>query len=132
MSEDNVKVVTEVVEAVFDRRDYDDAVRYFRPEAEWHNTGAFPGDQICCGPQAIVEFWESFMDVFQTQGGAVVENVAHADDVVVVQVHSRGFARGSRIPIDQRWAITFRIADGLIVRAEARGDYEKALAAAGL
>ena len=132
MSEDNVRVVTEVVESVFDRRDYDVAARYFSPEAEWHNTGAFPGEQICCGPEEILAFWGSFMEVFDIHGGAVVEDFAHAGDLVIVKVHSRGVARGSGIPIDQLWAITFRLKDGLIVRAEARGDYEKALAAAGL
>jgi ketosteroid isomerase-like protein len=131
MSQENITVVTEVVESVFGRRDYTAAGKYFGPDAEWHNTDAFPGQQICCGPDEILAFWSTFMDVFDVDGGSV-EKVAHADDVVVVQVRSRGAASSSRIPIDQRWAITFRLKDGVIVRAEARGDYEKALEAAGL
>src|SRR5262245_63430779 len=128
MSKENVTLVTKVVEDVFGRRNYADATRYFSPVAEWHNSDAFPGQQTCCGPDEIVAFWGTFMDVFDMEGGSAVEKVAHAGDVVVVQVRSRGAASSSRIPIDQRWAITFRLADGLIVRAEARGDYEKALA----
>jgi ketosteroid isomerase-like protein len=132
MSKDNVAVVTEVVEAVFGRRDYDAAAQYFSPVAEWHNTDTFPGQQVCCGPNEILAFWRTFMDVFDVESGSGVERVAHAGDVVVVQVRSRGAASSSRIPIDQQWAITFRLAEGLIVRAEARGDYDKAVAAAGL
>ena len=132
MTDDNVRVVTAVVEAVFGRRDYEAAAQYFSPAAEWHNTDTFPGQQICCGADEILAFWRTFMDVFDVEGGSGVERVAHAGDVVVVQVRSRGAASSSRIPIDQRWAITFRLKDGLIVRAEARGDYDMALAAAGL
>ena len=49
-----------------------------------------------------------------------------------MQVHSWGRSKGSGIPLDERWAVTFRFAGGRIVRADVRGDYAKALAAAGL
>jgi hypothetical protein len=131
MSQQNVEIAREVVEAVFHRRDFEGAAAHFDLRAEWHNSGAFPGPRSCSGIEEMQAFWRSFMEIFET-GGTQVEDVADAGDIVVARVHSWGSAGGSGIPIDVRWAITFRFAAGKVLRADVRGDYDKALAAAGL
>jgi ketosteroid isomerase-like protein len=64
--------------------------------------------------------------------GAAIENVAEGDDVVVMQLHSWGCGAGSGIPVDPRWAHTFRLRDAKVLRVDTYGRYVKALEAAGL
>lgn len=132
MSDQNVAIARDVIDAVFSRRDFDAAAARLHPGAEWHNTGAFPGSQTCAGREAVVAFWQSFLDVFEHLGVSAVEDHAVSGDTVVVQVHSYGTTSRSGVPIDRRWAVTFRFEGHLIVRADVRGDYAKALADAGL
>ncbi len=49
-----------------------------------------------------------------------------------MSVHSWGQGRGSGIPVDQRWAMSFTLRGDKIARVDVRGSFAKALAAAGL
>src|SRR5436189_4047686 len=58
MSEANVEIAKGVIDA-FNRRDYEKALHDFHADTVWHNTAEFPGQRICVGPEAIIDFWET-------------------------------------------------------------------------
>ena len=130
----NVEVVRGLFEAV-SRRDYDTAALALHPDAEWHNTEAFPGPRTVRGAKDICRFWEDMFDSYAGgSGGAArmeIERVAEGDDVVVVLIHGWWRARGD-VPLDTRWAQTFWLRDAKILRGQAHGKYDTALDAAGL
>jgi ketosteroid isomerase-like protein len=130
----NVEVVRGLFEAV-SRRDYDAVALALHPDAEWHNTEAFPGPRTVRGARAICRFWE---DIFDSYGGGSgrsagmeIERVAEGDDVVVILIHGWWRARDD-VPLDTRWAQTFWLRDARILRGQAHGQYDTALEAAGL
>jgi ketosteroid isomerase-like protein len=130
----NVEVVRGLFEAV-SRRDYDAAALALDPDAEWHNTAAFPGPRIVRGARAICRFWEDMFDSYGGGSGGLagmeIERVKEGDDVVVVLIHGWWRARGD-VPLEARWAQTFWLRDAKILRGEAHGQYGTALQAAGL
>ena len=67
MSEANVEIAKGVIDA-FNRRDYEKALHGFHADAVWHNTAEFPGQRICVGPEAIIDFWETLMESFEESG----------------------------------------------------------------
>ena len=117
--------------AAIDRRDYADAAACLTADAEWHNTRGFPGPTVCRGADQITSFWEQ---LFEAYGGSTteIERIEQGDGVVAVLLHAQGSGRGSGVPIDIRWAHSFRLHGGLIDRVETYGDYERALKAVGL
>ncbi len=131
MSQENVELVRRMFEAVW-RRDYGDAGRFFRADVEWHNTSAFPGPRTIVGPKAIFAFWKELFESFEDEGAMEIEEVRAGGDDVVLGVHSRGRGKGSGVPVDVRWALVFNLHDGKIARVDVRGDYAKAVLAAGL
>ena len=130
MSHQNLETVHRVQEALH-AGDYLTAVSEFDPAIEWHNTDSFPGPKICCGPEEVTAFWESFFETFDRQGTEIEDSVA-SGDTVVVQIHTWGQGRASGAPMDVRWASINRFHNGKIVRVDVHGDYTRALAAAGL
>ena len=132
MSGENIELARRALDAVR-RGDSDGAAQCFHPDAEWHNTAAFPGQRIVIGPEAIIEFGKDLWASFATEGErGEVERVRASGDRVVVGVHSQGRGKGSGVPVDVRWAITLTLREGKLARADVRGDYAKALEAAGL
>lgn len=134
MSEENVALAHRFIQEVGDGR-YDRAATYLHPDAEWHNTRAFPGPTTVVGPNAIREFWR---DLFGAYGGGrgvagmEVERTAHAGEVVAVLVHGWGRGHGSDIPIDTRWAHVLRMQDSKVVRIDTYGTFNRALEDAGM
>jgi ketosteroid isomerase-like protein len=126
----NVEIVRGALSAISDR-DHRQAAVLFSPDAEWHNTSAFPGPPVCVGPDAIVEFWETMIEDLDDAGGEI-ERVADVHGRVVVGLRSWGRGRVSGAPIDVRWAAIFAVVDQRIVRVDVHGEYAKALEAAGL
>jgi ketosteroid isomerase-like protein len=131
MSQENVEIVRRMFEAVW-RRDYDDAGSCFRADAEWHNTSAFPGPRTIVGPKAIFAFWRELFESFENEGEMEIEEVSEGGDCVVLGVHSRGRGKGSGVPVDVHWALTFDLHDEKIARVDVSGDYAKAVLAAEL
>jgi hypothetical protein len=78
-----------------------------------------------------VDFLRDMFEAYSVSEGTI-ENVADADDIVVVEIHSWGHGARSGIPIDARWANTFRLRHAKVVRVDTHGRYAKALQAAGL
>ena len=131
MSQENVKLAKRMFEAVR-RRDFDDAGSYFHPEVEWNNTSAFPGPRTIVGAKAIFAFWRELFESFHGVGEAEIEEVNAGGDRVVLGLHTHGRGKGSGVPVDVRWALIFSFRDGKIAQVDVRGDYAKALEAAGL
>ena len=132
MSEENIELAHRALD-VLRRGDSDGAARCFHPDAEWHNTPAFPGQRIIIGPEAIIDFTKDLWASFATEGSrGEVERVRTMGDCVVLGVHSQGRGKGSGVPVDVHWAITLTVRDGKIARADVRGDYAKAIEAAGI
>jgi ketosteroid isomerase-like protein len=80
-----------------------------------------------------MDFWTTMMEDFDTDSGKQeVERLIPGESTVVIGVHSVGRAMRSGIPVDVRWAAVVQLRDGLISRVDVHGNWEKALAAAGL
>jgi ketosteroid isomerase-like protein len=132
MSQENVEIARRAFEFVR-QGEYGGAAGCFREDVEWHNTPAFPGPRTIVGPRAIVDFWQELFGSFGDEGErATIEKVRADGDCVVMAVRSWGQGKTSGVPVDVRWAIAFRLRDGKIQRVDVRGDYAKALEAAGL
>ena len=125
----NVEIVRAALRAVRDR-DRRAAGAVFSPEAEWHNTSAFPGPRVCVGPDAIVDFWITLVEDFEPFGDEI-EQVVETDGRVVVGFRQWGRGRNSGVPFEVRYAAVFELTDQRIVRVDVHGHYAKALEAAG-
>jgi len=124
-----------VVRGAFDAvraGDHQGAARGFHADAVWHNTAEFPGQRICVGTEAIVDFWETLMESFEESGSMDVERAVEGEDTVALWVHSVGEGKASGVPLDFHWGAAFRVRDGKIIRVDAHGDWAKALKAAGV
>ncbi len=130
MSQENVEIVRAALTAVRDR-DRRTAAAVFAPDAEWHNTTAFPGPRVCVGPDAIIDFWVTLVEDVAAEGNEI-EQVREFDGRVVVGFHQWGSGRRSGAPFDVRYAAIFEFVDQRIVRVFVHGHYAKALEAAGL
>jgi ketosteroid isomerase-like protein len=131
VSQQNVEIAKRVIDA-FNRRDYEKALHGFHADAVWHNTAEFPGQRICVGPEAIIDFWETLMQSFEESGSMDVERAVAGEDTVVLDVHSVGEGKASGVPLDFHWGAAFRMRDGKISRVDVHGDWAKALEAVGL
>jgi ketosteroid isomerase-like protein len=130
MSQESVAVVYQTLSAMMNV-DHRQAAVNFAPDAEWHNTSAFPGARVCVGPDAILRFWEALVEAF-AEGDAEIEQVSEGGDLVVISVHHWGSGRASGAPIDVRYGAIFEVVDQRIVRVDIHGDYATALEVAGL
>ena len=130
MSDEGVEVVKQAFNALR-RGNPDDALVCFTDDVEWHNTAAFPGPRKVVGPEALVAFSKEVQEPWSADGERIAE-IRTGENRVVLCVHSWGRGRGSGIPVDQRWAMSFTLRAGKIARVDVRGSFAKALEAAGL
>jgi ketosteroid isomerase-like protein len=130
MSEGNVEIVRAALSAIreCDRRA---AAALFAPDVEWHNTSSFPGPRVCVGPDAIIDFWITLTEGFESFGEAI-EKMLDVDGRVVVGFHQWGTGRQSGVPFDLRYAAIIELMDARVVRVDIHGGYAKALRAVGL
>ena len=131
MSQENVEAVRRVLVGIH-RRDYNAAIRQFRSDAIWHNTGAFPGPTVCSGAAEIETFWKSLFEDFEEDDQLEIERTAGIGNTVIVGLHSTTRGKASGAPVDVRWAMIVRFEGGKIIRVDVYGAYERALEAAGL
>jgi ketosteroid isomerase-like protein len=130
MSEEEVELVKRAFDALR-RGKPGDALDCFTDDVEWHNTAAFPGPRKLVGPEALVQFTTEIREPWSV-GGERIEEIRTRENRVVVGVHSWGQGRGSGVPMDQRWAMSFTLRGNKIARVDVRGSFAKALEAAGL
>jgi ketosteroid isomerase-like protein len=131
MSEANVEIARRTQEAL-GLEDFRAAARGFHIDATWHNTREFPGEPVCVGVQAIMEFWRALLSSFDEDGTMQVERVAEGDDTVVLGIRSTARGKASGVPLDTRYAVAYRMHDGKVSRADVYGTWKKALEAVGL
>jgi len=129
MSAENVETVLRTHEAL-GKGDFEAAARGFHPDATWHNTSDFPGEAVCVGVQAIMDFWRGLLSAFEWTG--YVEQVLDGEDTVVLGIHSTAQGRASGVPVDAGYAVAHRMRDGKIGRADVYGSWDKAVKAVGL
>jgi ketosteroid isomerase-like protein len=130
MSKENSRSCVQRLPAIRER-DRGAAAAFFTADAEWHNTSAFPGPRVCVGPDAIIDFWMTFVEDFEF-GGDEIEQVLDIGCRVVVGFHQWGSGRRSGVPFDLRYAAIFELGEERIVRVNIYGEYVKALSAVGL
>ena len=130
MSDRGVEVVKRALYALW-RSSPEEALDCFTDDVEWHNTAAFPGPRKLVGPEALVGFTTEIREPWSV-GGERIEEIRTGESRVVVGVHSWGKGRGSGVPMDQRWAMSFTLQGDKIARVDVRGSLAKALEAAGL
>jgi ketosteroid isomerase-like protein len=133
MPGENIETVRRFFDAVR-TREYEVAAAVLHPDAEWHNTAAFPGPRTVHGAEVIAGFLE---DMFRSYGGTgdsgmEIEEFAEGDGVVVIHVHGWWRSERGGVPLDMSWAQIVRLAGGRIARVDVYGDYTRALKAAGL
>ena len=127
MSRRQFAVVSEALEAI-KTEDLDAAEKLFYPDAEWHNTAAFPGERVCKGPRAIIAFWQTLTDAFH-EGGHEIEQYAQREGRAVVGFHTRSSGKASGAPIDVRWSAVFELRDQRVARVDVYGSYARAIQA---
>ena len=130
MSAENVNKARGYIEA-YNRRDFDEATRWFHPDVEWvlPERQSFDSGR---GREAVLRFWRGLDETFDELRLIPLEHVDRGDRVAT---RLRHFARGkeSGLALEQELyhqVVTFR--DGLMVRIEYFGSWPEALDAAGV
>jgi len=129
MSAENVDKARSYIDA-YNRRDFDEAVRWFHPEIEWVLPERQSSDSAR-GPAAIRRFWEGLDETFEELRLDPQEFV-DAGDRVATRLRYFGRGKGSGVELEQEMyhqVASFR--DGLMVRIEYVASWSEALAAAG-
>ena len=127
MSRRHFAVVAEALEAI-KTEDLDAAEKLFYPDAEWHNTAAFPGERVWKGPIGIIAFWHTLTEAFN-EGGHEIEQYAEREGRAVVGFHTWSSGKASGAPIDVRWAAIFEVRDQRVARVDVYGSYARAIQA---
>ena len=127
MSGRHLAVVSAALEAIASS-DRGAAEKLFDPEAEWHNTSAFPGERVWKGPRAIVAFWQTLMEDFD-EGGREIEQYAEGDDLGGRWCSLLGTGKRSGAPLDVRWAAICELRDQRVRRVDVYGSHARALQA---
>jgi ketosteroid isomerase-like protein len=129
MSEENVRLVGEVIEA-WNRRDIA-VLELFAPDVEFEVSQGTDVDGTYHGLEdtvrAVGRFWGAFSDY-----RSVIEEARENGDCVLIT--ARHFARGkqSGVAVDMTNWQTFTLREGKVVRYGIYGVREKALEVAGL
>jgi ketosteroid isomerase-like protein len=132
MPEQTVRVARELIEAV-NRRDLDAFLARVRPDVEWDDREGWPGIQgVYRGRDGVRDWWERFLEVWESVEVEVDEITEGPDDNVVLEVSGafRGGSSGVRTEI-RAWEVLW-IVDGLVAKRRLTWSKEAARAAAGL
>jgi len=128
MSQENVDKSREFIEA-YNRRDFDEALKDFHPEADWV-LPAMQGFDSCKGPDQIKLFWDGLDETMEELRLDPQEYVDGGDRVAVrLRYYGRGKGSGAELDTEMYHQVaTFD--DGTIVRMEYFTSWDQALAAA--
>src|SRR5687768_12174808 len=132
MSEQNVEVGRAFVGAV-NRGDLDAFLALVRPDVEWDDSEGWPGIRgIYRGPDGVRDWWERFLEVWDSVDVEVEEAREGPDGRVLLQVSGafRGGASGVETEV-RAWELLW-VVDGQVARRQLSWTREEALAAAGL
>jgi ketosteroid isomerase-like protein len=124
VSEDNVRIVREMVAAV-GRGDFESGLRRYAEDAVL-DMSRMPGGGIHHGPDGVRGFYTEWFGAWDDLQVAP-ERFIDARDGVVMVIRVRGRGRTSGATVDIRAADFFEFEDGEIVRHTGYPDAEEAL-----
>ncbi|MDX6581673.1 MAG: hypothetical protein QOI10_857 [Solirubrobacterales bacterium] len=132
MSEENVNVVRELVEA-FTAGDVERAAQLVDPEVEFLGTvGGLQEGQVAHGLAQIAEVFEDQdLEAWEERRLEPEEFIDAGDDVVVF-LHEYRRGKGSGVELEGETGVVYRVSEGRVVRIQGYMDRNAALAAAGL
>jgi ketosteroid isomerase-like protein len=104
------------------------ALAALAPDAEWHESEAFPDTGAYRGRDAIGEFLDGFLESWE-RFHQDVDEVLEEGDRVAVMIHLRARGKGSGAEVDARYAHVWTLREGLGARVDAYYDRDAALAA---
>ena len=131
MSQQNVKVVRDVVEAQ-QRRDWQAFRMLYDPGIEWHDDSGLWGDWgTRRGFEAVRDAWVTWFEAFH-RVSFEIENVVTAGDEVVTSIRISARGRVSGLVIEQRIPTVWTVQRGRVVRVRGYRDEAEALEAVGL
>jgi ketosteroid isomerase-like protein len=132
MSQGNVEVARDLVQAV-NRRDLDGFLGLLRPDVEWDDREGWPGIQgVYRGRQGVQDWWERFLEVWDSVAVEIDEITEGPDGAVILEVSGAFRGGSSGVPTEIRaWEVLW-IVDGLVAKRELSWSKEAARDAAGL
>lgn len=115
--------------AAWGRGDWDEAIRSFHPDVQWHLSGFFPDfTGVVRGHEEVLRFWDGFTEVWE-RIEILIEEFREVGDKLLFAVRFQAEARdGMTVDMPQWHVCGFR--DGLIAEYRAFGAFEEAAAAA--
>ncbi|MSO41016.1 MAG: nuclear transport factor 2 family protein [Solirubrobacterales bacterium] len=131
MSRGNVEIVREFLEALFDRRDFDDALRFTDPDLEldWTESRA-PYAGVTRGARAAKEIWELIAESWRDV--KVERDLTDCGQGVVVAEQSiLGQGRSSGVEVRATGATIWKLRDGKIVSGKLFQSKAEAIEAVG-
>jgi ketosteroid isomerase-like protein len=127
MSQENVNKARDFIEA-YNRRDYDEAVRWFHPDIDWVLPARQAWDS-CRGVDQVIRFFEGIDDTFDDLQLRPQEYIDAGDRVATrLRHHGRGKGSGAEIDVELYHQVA-TFSDGVIVRMEYFGSWPEAVEA---
>ena len=128
-----MKVVTGQFEAV-NSRDFKAVMEAYAEDVELvlHDDLRGGGGEGALGKEAVGKWFGDWFQQFDSDYRFEVEEARDLGDRVFVVATHHGHGRSSGIPVEQRTAYLYAVADGRVNRVDVWTDREAALEAAGL
>ena len=132
MTQGNADVARDLVEAV-NRRDVDAFLALVRPDVAWDDREGWPGIQgVYRGRPGVRDWWERFLEVWQSVEVEIDDITEGADGSVVLEVSGAFLGGSSGVPTEIRaWEVLW-IRDGQVAKRKLSWSRADALDAAGL
>ena len=133
MSEENVEIVREFLEALWDRRDFEAALSCADSDLEldWSQSRA-PYAGVVQGHEQVIAWWEDVAEAFRDYR-VVQRDFTDCDpNLVVVEQSISGQGRGSGVEVRATGATIWKVRDGKVVSGKLFQSKSEALEAAGL
>ena len=133
MSEENVQIVREFLEALWDRRDFEAALSFADPELEldWSQSRA-PYAGVVQGHEEAIAWWKDVAEAFREYRVVRRDYTDCDSDLVVVEQSISGQGRGSGIEVRATGATIWKVRDGRVASGKLFQSKAEALEAAGL
>lgn len=100
MTRDNIDVGRELIDAV-NRRDLDAFLGLVRPDVEWDDSEGWPGIAgVYTGPEGVGDWWERFLEVWDSVAIEIEEIIEGSDGRVMMQVAGAFRGESSGVPTE--------------------------------
>ncbi len=130
--EEKVERVVRAIDAI-NSRDIDTAVKLLDPDVEWTTLDAFPDAGTYRGPEAVLGFFQAWIDMFE--GFRMhLENCGAIDEhLVLARLRVSGEVAGSGVVVESpQFFQLLDFCDGLVIRARMFRTETEALQVAGI